>query len=168
MAGADLVAMCEGRPPTPAVLLVKIVLHPRFRAVVMYRFSHALHQRRLTRPVAGWLTGRILRGSGAELAAASRIGPGLVLRHTTGIVVGGDVVAGRDLTLHQGVTLGDKTPNGGQPTLGDGVYVGAGATVLGPVRIGDGAVVAAGSVVMIDVPDGAVAAGVPARIVSSA
>jgi len=166
-ARADLATMCEGRRPTPAMLLVKLALHPRFRAVVMYRMSHALHQNRVTRPLAGWLTGRILRSSGAELAAASRIGAGLCLRHTTGLVVGGDVVAGRDLTLHQGVTLGDRTPGGGQPVVGDGVYIGAGACVLGPVRIGDGAVVAAGSVVLIDVPARTVAAGVPARIVST-
>ena len=160
--------MCDGRPPTWPVLLVRLALHPRFRAVLMYRFAHALHQRPATRPIAGWLTGRILRGAGAELAAASRIGPGLRLRHTTGLVVGGDVVAGRDLTLHQGVTLGDRTPGTGQPSIGDGVYIGAGAVVLGPVRIGDGAVIAAGSVVLVDVPAGAVAAGVPARIMTGA
>lgn len=133
----------------------------------MYRIAHALHQRAATRPLAGWLAGRILRSCGAEIAPASRIGPGLRLAHTTGLVVGGDVVAGRNLTLHQGVTLGDRQPGQGQPRLGDGVYVGAGAAVLGPVHVGDNAVVAAGSVVLADVPAGAVAAGVPARVVTT-
>ncbi len=115
-ARSDLVNMCDGRAPTPAMIVAKLILHPRFRAVLTYRIAHALHRRRATRPIAGWLTGRILRGSGAELAAGSHIGPGMRLRHTTGLVVGAEVVAGRDLTLHQGVTLGDRVPGGANPS----------------------------------------------------
>src|SRR5437588_47072 len=85
----------------------------------------SLHRRPVTRPCAGWLTGRILRGCGAELAAGACIGPGLRLRHTTGLVVGDQVVAGRDLTLHQGVTLRDRVPGEGQPLIRDRVYIAA-------------------------------------------
>lgn len=49
--------------------------------------------------------------------------------------------------------------------IGENVWVGAGATILRGVTIGDGAVVAAGSVVTKDVPAGALAAGVPARVI---
>jgi acetyltransferase-like isoleucine patch superfamily enzyme len=49
--------------------------------------------------------------------------------------------------------------------IDDDAWLGAGVKVLSGVRIGRGAVVAAGSVVTRDVPDGAVAAGVPARVV---
>jgi len=48
--------------------------------------------------------------------------------------------------------------------IGDEAWLGVGVIVLDGVRIGDGAVVGAGSVVMHDVPDGAVAQGVPARV----
>ena len=147
------------------MIAVKLLLHPRFRAIVMHRLAHALHFRRATRPLAGWLTGRILRGCGAELAAGARIGAGLRLRHTTGLVVGSEVVAGRDLTLHQGVTLGDRVPGEGQPVIGDGVYIGAGASVLGSVTVGDDVVVAAGALVLSDIPPGVVVVGVPARII---
>lgn len=47
----------------------------------------------------------------------------------------------------------------------DYVHIGTGATVLAGVRIGRGAVVAAGAVVVKDVPDYAVVAGVPAKII---
>jgi acetyltransferase-like isoleucine patch superfamily enzyme len=47
----------------------------------------------------------------------------------------------------------------------DDVWLGYGVIVLDGVRIGKGAVVGAGSVVTRDVPEGAVAAGVPARVV---
>lgn len=48
--------------------------------------------------------------------------------------------------------------------IGDGAWLGAGVTVLSGVRIGAGAVVAAGSVVREDVPDNAIAAGIPATV----
>jgi acetyltransferase-like isoleucine patch superfamily enzyme len=52
-------------------------------------------------------------------------------------------------------------------TIEDEVWLGHGVIVLSGVRIGKGAVIGAGSVVTRDVPDGAVAVGVPARIVKT-
>ncbi len=49
--------------------------------------------------------------------------------------------------------------------IGHDVWLGTGVIVLSNVRIGDGAVIAAGSVVTKDVPAGAIAAGVPARVI---
>lgn len=48
--------------------------------------------------------------------------------------------------------------------VGDHAWLGAAAVILPGVRIGERAVVAAGAVVTNDVPDGAIVAGVPARI----
>lgn len=49
--------------------------------------------------------------------------------------------------------------------VGAGAWLGAGAKILDGVTIGDGAIIGAGAVVRHAVADGAVAAGVPARIV---
>ncbi len=49
-------------------------------------------------------------------------------------------------------------------TLGDNVWLGTGAKVLDGVRLGNDVVVGANAVVNGDLPDGAIAAGVPARI----
>jgi acetyltransferase-like isoleucine patch superfamily enzyme len=64
------------------------------------------------------------------------------------------------------------TPISSQPlqakgaiTVDDGAWLGHGVIVLSGVRIGRGAVIGAGSTVTRDVPDGAVAVGVPARVV---
>ena len=51
--------------------------------------------------------------------------------------------------------------------LGDNVWLGAGAKVLDGVRVGKDVVVGAGAVVNADLPDGAIAAGVPARVLRS-
>jgi acetyltransferase-like isoleucine patch superfamily enzyme len=53
----------------------------------------------------------------------------------------------------------------GPVIIGDGAWLGAGVIVLSGVRIGRGAAIAAGSVVTHDVPDGAIAAGAPARVI---
>lgn len=51
--------------------------------------------------------------------------------------------------------------------IGDNVFIGAGARILKGVCIGRDAVIGAGAVVTSSVPDGAIAAGNPARVVGS-
>jgi len=48
--------------------------------------------------------------------------------------------------------------------LGNGVVVGAGAKILGPIIIGENSKIGSNAVVVKDVPAGATAAGIPARI----
>jgi virginiamycin A acetyltransferase len=49
--------------------------------------------------------------------------------------------------------------------IGNDVWVGCNAVILPGVIVGDGAIIAAGSVVTKDVPDYAIVAGVPAKVV---
>jgi acetyltransferase-like isoleucine patch superfamily enzyme len=49
--------------------------------------------------------------------------------------------------------------------VGSDVWFGVGAIVLSGVTIGDGAVIGAGAVVTSDIPENAVAVGVPARVI---
>jgi len=52
--------------------------------------------------------------------------------------------------------------------IGDGAWLAARVTVLPGARIGAGAVIAAGSVVAGEIPPGAVAGGIPARVLRNA
>lgn len=49
--------------------------------------------------------------------------------------------------------------------IGEDVWLGAGVVVTGGVSIGDGATIGANAVVVRDIPPGAVAVGVPARVI---
>ena len=53
----------------------------------------------------------------------------------------------------------------GEIVIGRNVWIGDKATILSNVHIGDGAIVAANAVVTKDVPEGALVAGIPAKVV---
>jgi len=88
--------------------------------------------------------------------------------HGMGVVIGETAEIGDDCTLYHGVTLGGTSWNQGKrhPTLGRGVVIGTGAKILGPILVGDGAKIGSNAVVVRDIPPGATAVGIPARIVN--
>lgn len=70
--------------------------------------------------------------------------------------------------FHDRSKLGKKykdTLSKGSIIIGNDVWVGHAATILSGVKVGNGAVIAAGSIVINDVPDYAIVAGVPAKVV---
>ena len=112
-----------------------------------------------------WFLFRIVETlTGVSFTKAAAIGPGLRIYHFGNIFIHSGVKIGSNCTLRQGVTIGNRHEGGGVPTLGDNVDLGAYAQVLGEVRIGDGARIGALSVVLQDVPPGATAVGIPAKI----
>lgn len=121
--------------------------------------------------IARWARGVLYRKSirfGIEIPARTSIGPGLYIGHFGGIVVCPDAAIGRNCNLSQGVTIGiaNRGARKGVPVVRDGVYLAPGAKVIGAVTIGSNVAVGANAVVTDDLPDDAVAAGVPARIIS--
>jgi serine O-acetyltransferase len=103
--------------------------------------------------------------TGAEIPLNCKIGGGLLIPHPNGIVIHHGARIGVNCLIHQQVTIGliDTT---GLPIIGGHVDIGAGAKILGPVTIGDHARIGANAVVLCDVPAGATAVGIPARILS--
>jgi serine O-acetyltransferase len=103
--------------------------------------------------------------AGAEIPLTTRIEGGLLLPHPNGVVVHHQVQIGPNCLIFQQVTLGTGGKKPGVPTLGGRVDIGAGAKILGGVQIGDYVRIGANAVVLDDVPGGATAVGVPARLV---
>jgi acetyltransferase-like isoleucine patch superfamily enzyme len=102
-------------------------------------------------------------GFNCEVFSASRVTIGRsVLMAAYTYVIGGD----HDFSDPSRAVLAQTRTSAGV-TIGDGAWLGAGAKILDGVQIGDHAVVGAGSVVREDVPAYAIAAGIPARVVST-
>lgn len=107
--------------------------------------------------------------SGADIQVNSELGGGLMLPHPTGIVIHPCAKIGPNCLIFQGVTIGTARDEGGiAPTIGGHVDIGAGAKILGSITIGDHAKIGANAVVLCDVPEGATAVGIPARILQPA
>ena len=102
---------------------------------------------------------------GAILNIGAVVGEGSMI--DMGAVLGGRATVGKRCHIAAGAVLaGVIEPPSAQPVvIGDDVVVGANAVVLEGVHVGNGAVVAAGAVVTQDVPENAVVAGTPARVV---
>jgi serine O-acetyltransferase len=99
-----------------------------------------------------------------DIPINAKLGGGLILLHGQGVVVHADAEVGPNCLIAQGVTLGVNERTGQAPRLGGRVDVGPGAKILGGVTIGDNAKIGANAVVLDDVPAGALAVGIPARI----
>ena len=144
-----------------------ILFKAGFQAVVLYRLSHWLFRRGWIYPP--WFLSRLsIALTGADIEFNAQIGPGLFIAHPVGIVVGRGTVIGANATLFQSVTFGVKSWHADNirqfPHVGNKCYFFSGAAIIGDITIGDNCIVGANAVVTTDVPDGALAVGVPARI----
>jgi len=91
------------------------------------------------------------------------IGGGLYIQHGFATIITAKKI-GENCRIYQQVTIGYK--NGSNPpVLEDNVSITCGAKVLGDITMHRGSLAAAGSVVLKDVPENAIVAGVPAKII---
>jgi len=148
-------------------LWVKLI-HPRFVPVLLIRLSQLCHGSRLLRPFSMIFSLANVILFGLEVTPRCKIGPGLLIPHTSGTVIGAAEL-GSNVTIFQGVTLGAKFADLGftpetRPVLEDDVVIGSGAKVLGGIRIGSKGVVASNSLLTESVPANGFAIGVPAVV----
>ena len=156
------------RDPAARTTFEVITCYPGLHARLFHRLSNTLwHMRlkwlaRFVSHFARWFTG-------IEIHPGATIGRRFFIDHGMGVVIGETAEIGDDCTLYHGVTLGGTSWQKGKrhPTLEPGVIVGAGAKILGPITLGAGAKVGSNAVVVKDVPAGATAIGIPARIIDA-
>lgn len=146
---------------TPLVAFKLLLRHMPLRAVAWARLGAWCKQRRLPL-LTGIIYRHIFRRFGLELSFDKPIGGGLYIAHPHGCVVAVERI-GRNVSIIAAVTIGKRNEDG-FPVLGDDVFIGAGARVLGGITLGDGSRIGANAVVIDDVPPGATAVGIPARV----
>lgn len=140
----------------------------RFLAVILLRVAQAAGGRVQT-------VGSLVKQAnhvvtGCDAAYQAEVGPGLVLYHPTGVVIGPACRIGARATIMQGVTIGSdavvvNNEVAGSPVIGDDAFIGPGAAVFGSVALGDRVQVGANSVVTSSFGSDVVVAGAPARVV---
>lgn len=159
----ELPHVVRRKDPAAQSTLEVLLLYPGVKALLMYRFSHALWQMdekfsaRLLSEVGRFVTG-------VEIHPGAQIGRRVVIDHGMGTVIGETATVGDDCLIYQNVTLGSSRFRQGRrhPSLDRGVVVGVGASVIGSVHVGEEAKIGAGAVVVSDVPANTTVTGIPA------
>ncbi len=161
----DLGKVVENDPAARNKLEV-LLLYPCVHALIAYRIAHFFYKHkfffiaRLISQLSRFFTG-------IEIHPGAKIGRGLVIDHGMGVVIGETAEVGDNVLIYHGVTLGGTGKDKGKrhPTVGNNVVIGSGAKILGPIKIGDNSKIGANAVVLKEVPEGATAVGIPAKII---
>lgn len=164
-----LIKSIQERDPANPTFLEVFFAYNGFHAVCMHRMNNFIWNLGL-RALARFTANLTRMFTGIEIHPAAKIGQNFFIDHGTGVVIGQTAVIEDNVTLYHGVTLGGVGRVGAvdgkrHPTLKEGAIVGAGAQVLGDITIGVQAKVGSNSVVTSDIPDGATAIGIPARVI---
>ena len=148
------------------------MIYSVFNHLKQMRLLMILGQKSLKMPVIGNFISvgfeymiRIVFAS--DISCKARISRDISFIHGHDIVIGSEVVIGKNCKIFNGVTLGNKDTESGEnshPVIGDNCVISTGAKILGNVVIGNNCIIGANAVVLMDVPDNSVAVGVPAKI----
>lgn len=105
---------------------------------------------------------------GITLPYTTSLGRRVRIWHHSGMILNARSI-GDDVHIRQNTTFGltgRGQPAGAIPTIGNRVDLGCGVCIAGYITIGDDARIGANTLVVSDIPPGAFAAGVPARIIA--
>ena len=159
-----------------SVLSPQVLIHP-FRMLHYYGYSHVLERQKmqLGRDVRMAPNSSFRNGERIDLGDQVQIGEYSALwagRSAAWIRVGarttfgpGCFVTAADYGLAAGVAITDQDMIEREVIIGSDCWIGTKTVITAGVTLGAGCVIGAGSVVTRDIPAGAIAAGVPAKVI---
>jgi len=157
----DAQAAFEGDPAANSIQEITLS-YPGFYAIMVYRFAHFLHTRKMA------LIPRILseyahERTGIDIHPGAKIGQRFFIDHGTGVVIGETAEIGHNVKIYQGVTLGALSVKKSMqskkrhPTIGDNVIIYANSTILGgETKIGSGSVIGGNTWITETVPENSI------------
>lgn len=149
-----------------------LLMNQELYAVLIYRFGrwanydfHVPILKCLLRIVYLFLRKLSCMAFSIEIWPESEVGPGLKIEHWGCVQIKAKI--GKNCRIQQQVIIGHKGgfQGGGVPNIGDNVYIGMGAKIIGEVNVGNNVIIGANAVVLKDIPDNAVAVGIPAKVI---
>jgi serine O-acetyltransferase len=150
------------RKPKFRNLLSAFLFFPGFRAVAIMRLQLSLQSKQRYR-TAMFVSSLNQLLTGMEVCVGAQIGVPIIIRHPSGIVIGGGAQIGSHCIILQGVTLGEKyvkNSDSRYPDVKNGVQIGCNASILGGLTVGENSVIGAHSLVLKDVGAGQTVYGV--------
>lgn len=103
---------------------------------------------------------------GIDIDDTTKIGIGFNVYHGQSLIINRGTIIGKNVIVRHNTTIGIAKEGGNSPIIGDNVTIGANTVVIGDIKIGNNSMIGAGSVVIKDVPENAVVAGNPAKIIN--
>ena len=149
-------------------IITLLELDSGFLATFIYRISHQIFKQYPDHPLLPYLAQFAKVRTGTEIYYAADIGPGFLVIHGFGTVIGPRHRIGENFTVFQGVTIGqrhEERPDH-RATIGDNCTFYAGSKVFGTVMVGDGVKLGANAVLLHDAEAYATYVGTPARMVT--
>jgi serine O-acetyltransferase len=156
--GEDYKRVSKGKSnPGFLILFKKFLANAGFRALFLYRIGNWFlgHKQYFLASTCQRLMHHLAH---CWISVSAEIGPGFLIAHVGGIVVGGGTIIGSNFNK-------ESEDGRQQPLVGDNVSFGAGCVIIGPVKVGNNSIIGANSVVTRDIPDGVIASGIPARVI---
>jgi len=167
--------LTRGRRFLRSLFDVRVYLH-LFRMLHYWNYSHVEPRRRARIGPGATLAPNVSLRNGERIDIGARAHINEYVSLWAGdsigrITIGEDVLFGprvfitaSNYSAEPGTRMAYQPREEKDVFVGSDVWLGTSVVVLPGVTIGDGAIVAAGAVVTKDIPPGAIAAGVPARV----
>lgn len=151
-------------------ILTSYFYNPSFRVLLNYRLGKYFHNSKwfLVRQIGNYYQMKLITKRNCQISYNAQIGRRLRLSHPVGVIIGDNVVIQDNVTIFQQVTLGSHGKEGqdmSYPVIKSNAILYAGAKIIGGITVGENAIVGSNSVVNIDIPDNAIAVGIPCKVI---